>query len=181
MGYVQGVPQNPVLITIDGNAFYVWRSSIVEKKGIPHIQMRLEPFDWVISRLGLKKEDLDMSESSIGHVVRSYPLSSRLILSDNPEKPIWLLLTGFNGEKVNWDKPAIAPLIEMKMTIDRLRRRISLLEAERDELLKDNKRLIKKTKEYKEQIDKIYGSGSRVSVLPEELMGMTITKEGVKR
>ena len=181
MGYAPGVPQSPVLITIDGNAFYVWRSSIETIEGIPYISMRLEPFDWVISRLNIKQEDLDFSESSVGHLIRKFPLTSRVVLSDNPEKPIWLLMTGINGERVNWDQPALAPLVNLKMELDRKDARIAMLEAEVKELREENRRLVRLTREYKEEMKKIFGGMELPTALPQEYLGMKITKEGVKR
>jgi len=179
MAYQKGIPQNPILITIDGNAFYVWQAKYETEKGIPKISMELEPFDWVVARLKLTDKDLDYGEdgSVFGIMRRSFSLSSRVVLSDNPEKPIWLLLTTIEGEKINWDNPNIAPIIDIKMQLDRKDHRISELESEVAELRDKNKRLIRITKEEKDEFKEIFGEEKIITPAPEEFIGKRI-KEG---
>jgi len=179
MAYVKGVPQNPVLITIDGNAFYVWQHRTEMKGGIPCLAMELEPFDWVVERLKLTDKDLDygVDGSVFGILRRTFPLSSRFVASDNPEKPIWWLLTTIEGEKINWDNPTIAPLIDLKMQLDRKDKRIAALEAEVASLREQNKRLLRLTKEVKEEFKDIFGEERLMIPAPEEFRGLKI-KEG---
>lgn len=179
MAFQKGTPQSPLIMTLDGGGFYLMESKLNTAKGVPHIDVILEPFEWCIEMLNLKDE-LDKSESSYGWLRRSFPLSSRIIVSENPSKPIWWILEGINGDKINWDKPQIAPLIEMKQEIDQKNRRIIRLELERDELQKENIKLIKKSKELKNEYEKIYGQQTP-QFLPQELIGTIINKEGIKR
>ena len=103
-------------------------------------------------------------------------MSTRVVLSDNPEKPIWLLLTSIEGEKINWDSPSLAPLIDMAMQLDRKDHRISELESEINELRKKNSKLIRLTKQEKDEYREIFGD-ERQPPLPEEFMGMKL-KDG---
>lgn len=156
----EGVVKQPMIVTIDGNAFLVWQSASIFDDGVPGISVDMEPFAWVKSRLKLEDEDLDTTTeygSVWGIMRRTFPLSSRVVLSDNPEKPIWLLLTNINGDKINWDNPNLAPLIDIKMQLDRQEMIIKELQADNEKLHERNIKLIRGSKELKEEYDEIYG------------------------
>lgn len=175
-----GVIIQPRLVTIDGNAFWVWQSHPEVDGGIPSMNMDMEPMEWVISRLKLTDDDLDRTTeygTIWGIMRRTFPLSSRVVLSDNPEKPIWLLLTNIEGEKINWDNPNIAPLIDLKMQLDRQGHIISKQLEEIAELRDENKKLLRLTKEKKEEFKEIYGE-ERIMLPPSEFTGLKVDKEG---
>lgn len=173
----EGVIVQPRLLTIDGNAFWVYQNNLESMGGIPSIHMELEPFEWVMARLKLTDKDLDKTSeySTIwGIMRRTFPLSSRIVLSDNPMKPIWLLLSTIEGEKINWDNPSIAPLIDMKMQLDRKDRRISDLESEVKELRDRNRDLLRLTKEVKDEYKDIFGEEKITFPVPPEFTGTKI-------
>jgi transcriptional regulator with GAF, ATPase, and Fis domain len=175
-----GVPQQPVLITLDGNAFLVVRTKTETVDGISKTEIVMSPFEWVKNRLGIKDEDLDFSEDPYGTLKRSYPTSSILHLSDNPEKPVWLLLCGFEGEEINYDNPKLFPIIEMKNKLIIREKLIEQLQAEIERLREENKKLVMMTKEWKEEMKDIVGE-KIVTPVPEEYLGLKLSKEGVKR
>ena len=178
--YVPGIPQQPILLTIDGNGFLVLRTNSLMVDGIPSTEVVMSPFDWTKNKLKMEDAELDVSEDSYGTIRRTYHTSSIFPLSMNPEKPIWLLLCGFNGEEINIDNPSLLPIIKMKGELDSKDKRIERLSAEVEKLRNDNRELITLNTSYIEKMKNIVGE-KIVAPLPEELLGMKISEKGVKR
>ena len=174
--YESGIPQQPLIIFMDGNAFLVTRSSIVMQEGKPFYRLVIGPFDWVKRREGITEEQLDYSEDPYGVLIQYYPASSVLVLSENPEKPLWLGLTTWKGEKLPLKSSEMVALVKLTDEVDTLHSENARLKAEVERLRQDNVEIIRRGRKFKEQLDKIYGKGEKL-VLPEEFVGARIPVE----
>ena len=180
MSYVPGTPQQPVLMTIDGNEFLIIRSKSLMENDLPSVEMKLSPMDWVVGRLGWTDKDLDKREDIFGVVTRTFPESSVVPLSDNAEKPVRLLLSTIEGEKINWDKPNLMPILAMKERLDAKDKLIALKDLEIESLREQNKGLISLTKEYRNEWMKTFGGEQPQTLISDQLTGFKISDGKVK-
>lgn len=166
MSYEVGVPQNPILVTIDGDMFYVFQCIDIVRDNKPHKKMILEVFDWVMSRHDWGKNDLQYDISPRGTITRIVPTSSVFISSNNPAKPIWILLTTIENEEINWENPSIYPIVSYKSQIDKLTERVADLLIEVKSLRNENRRLLSLTKDKRKEFDDAFGSKIETPLIP---------------
>lgn len=175
--YEAGIPQNPVLITIDGESYYVFRDRSIMVNGKPMRELILEPFDWVIARRGWTRDDLNFEYSEMGTITRRFNESEVIELSSNPEKPVWLLMRSVDGEKINWSNPKLRPLVNLVEENIRKDERIATLELEIAYLRDENRKFISLTKEKKKELEEVF-KGKEEMVVPKGFESLTLKPEG---
>src|SRR3990167_7478173 len=147
----------PILTFLDGNDFWVLRDDVYVKDGNTKIKLWLTPIEEVRKRLKLKDEELDFSEDPDGQVVKVYPLSSRVILSQNPERQRWLMLCDWKGNQVNYNVPDLYPIIKMKMEADTNEHRLKILESRIAELEDENIGILRQSNAWRDRAKKQFG------------------------
>lgn len=144
------VPQAPIITFLDGHEFEVLR--IVEETiaGKTNVTLSMSPFDHT-SR-ALKLEDvLDFSEFTYGVVTRTYPRSHLARISDNPEKPKFLMLldyAGTLGKKSS--NEIINKMLDAASENDALKGEIKVLKARIEKLEEDLYHATIRHREYSE-------------------------------
>jgi hypothetical protein len=128
--------------------------------------------------LELKEEDLDYSESPYGTVSKTFNREMLLVLSNNPEKPVWLFLCSWNGDEINYDNPKMDSIIELRDKISTSSNLISRLRAKIKDLEEENMKLIVKNREYFDQVEKI--TKKRDIILPADYLGKVVKDEYTK-
>lgn len=138
MTYTPFVPQNPIGIFSDGSEFEIMRIESTTKDGKPCFKFWMTPFDWTMRMLSIQENDLEYSDFPHGYLVRYYPSSYVINLSENPEKPIKLILTTFHGNIHEMHNELMEKMIGRSSEIAALKDRIRILQAENKQLSRQN-------------------------------------------
>ena len=139
MSYTSGEIQPPIMIFLDGTEFEVFRISNVTKAGGKHyLEFVMSPFPWVLPLVGIREKDLIFDETTpYGYLKRQYPASRYVILSDNPEKPVRLMLCTFDGNIPSVGSKDLEEIFKRTEEIETLKGRIAMLEAYNKKLQKE--------------------------------------------
>jgi hypothetical protein len=149
MAYIKNMPQPPVIIFAgDGSEFEVLRCVNTVKDGKPCMELVMSPFDWTKVMLDIEEKDLDYKDYNFGVLRRTYPASKILVLSQNPEKPVWMSLTTFHGTPMDKKSKDLTELFKYTEQVDRLTEEVTLLRAENKRLQKENIHYALKSKEF---------------------------------
>lgn len=172
-----GVLRPPSLITLDGALFQVIGSPTpLTRDSKAMLQLKLRPFDWVVRMLNLE-DKLENDEYLPYQIVKkTYPTSSILFLSHNPEMPIWFLLRGWEGDKINFDNPELIVIVKLVEKIESLESLVKQQESEIERLRKDNLEITIRSKEMKDEHDKFFGRPEKL-ILPQEFMAKKVEPE----
>lgn len=178
MGYVEGLPQLPILALADGSEFVIYRMTPLYKNGVKHIRIILEPFQWTKAMLKIDDKMLNYKISEYGTLEKTYPASFLLNVSQNPEKPVWWGFFTFDGNLMTPKTDKVAAIMSMMEENNNLQKILDLKNKEIEQLREDNEKLIIRSRSHFETHENLM---KKRSLLPidtgEEFELKTRTKQ----
>jgi len=177
MPIAPGEVKQPVIIFATGERAICVDHIYIHKKGQTFLKADLLLTENMKARVGITEKDLNFDKYAgvypSGVLIREYPESHRVILSDTPSDPWWLMATNFDGTKADLNKNTWwQGLLKILDKVEALEKAVNELSAENEALRRRNQILASNLLRYKKIDRQAFDTIEETAKLLREFGGM---------